>query len=258
MPLADFQLAFDAMLGRTASLFGGRVEIDVAGWGPHTRPFVISAAALDGPLFDIALDEAGGAPVIGLRNAIESPVALRNPSLRASRGGATAEVAIAGEAVVAPGETAAFAVEAPSLPGSGPVRFELAGGATVQPDDAAVLNAVLDRSTLEFYREIEVRVSPTIFEAPPGLPATELITSVFVDFESGETVELTRFRPTRTARVDYPFDNVILRLPVETSYRYTKTVVYQEGEPIRDPEPDVSSGEILILTVVRRPFPPPA
>ena len=69
-------------------------------------------------------------------------------------------------------------------------------------------------------------------------------------------MELTRFRPTRTARVDYPFDNVILRLPVETSYRYTKTVVYQEGEPIRDPEPDVSSGEILILTVVRRPFPP--
>jgi hypothetical protein len=257
MPLADFQLAFDAMLGRTASLFGGRVEIDVAGWGPHTRPFVISAAALDGPLFDIALAETGEAPAIELMNAIESPVALRNPTLRATRGGATAEVAISGEAVVAPGETAAFAAEIPELPGAGPVRFELAGGATVQPDDAAVLHAVLDRSTLEYYREIEVRVSPTIFEAPPGLPATELITSVFVDFESGETVELTRFRPTRMARVDYPFDNVILRLPVETSYRYTKTVVYQEGEPIRDPAPSESSGEILILTVVRRPVPPP-
>ena len=57
-------------------------------------------------------------------------------------------------------------------------------------------------------------------------------------------MELTRFRPTRTARVDYPFDNVILRLPVETSYRYTKTVVYQEGEPIRDPEP--STGRMAV------------
>jgi hypothetical protein len=127
----------------------------------------------------------------------------------------------------------------------------------VQPDDAALLDAILDRSTLEYYREIDVRVSPTIFEAPPGLPASELITSVLVDFESGETVELTRFRPTRMARVDYPFDNVILRLPIETGYRYTKTVVYQEGEPVRDPELTPGQGEILILTVVRRPVPAP-
>lgn len=257
MPLKDFMLAFDAMLGRTAGLFGGRVEIDVEGWGPQIRPFVVDAAALAGAPFDIEAVESGAGLTLRLRNAVESPIALRDATLLASRGGVSAMVALDGELVVGPGETAEFAATAPVLPGSGAIRFDLAGGVVVQPSDVAVLDAILDRSTVEFYREIDVRVTPSIFEAPPGLPASELITSVVVDFEGGGSTELTRLRPSRSVRIDYPFDDVILRNPIQSGYRYVKTVFYQTGEPVRDPSATAESSEILHLAVARRSAPPP-
>lgn len=254
MPLTEFQMAFDAMLGRTASHFGGRVEIDIEGHDTETRRFVADAGGLAGPVLHVAADETVDGLKITLTNVIESPVALGEPVFRATRGEERTEFRpsrrVSGEAELAPDEQAEYSAPPPSLPGTGAMQVSLASGATVRPDEAAVLDAIFDRSMTVFFRDVEVLASESLFEPIPDRPKDQ-IESIFVDFEGGETIELTAATPRKTARVDYPFADVVLRKQLPDEYRYTVTVLRKGGSHHSDAEPRQDDAEKLFLRVDR-------
>ncbi len=253
MPLADFQLCFDAMLGRSASRFGGRVEIDVDGWGTEMRPFVADFSALAGSELDLAPTEAEGGLSIQVRNAVESPVRIGELVLSAARAGATAEVHAVGadaETVLASGAQAEFRAPAAGLPGTGAIALTATSGVRVEPDDAAVLNAILSRDTLDYYREVTVKAAPVLFQPIPDRPDDQIL-SILVDFEGGDTVELNETNLVQKARIDYPFDDVILRHAVDTRYRYSKRVVRADGRQERDPAPTEQDVGTFFVEVVR-------
>jgi hypothetical protein len=70
-----------------------------------------------------------------------------------------------------------------------------------------------------------------------------------VEFESGNTVVLNRDTLTGTSRIDYPFDDVILRkVEFDDNYRYSRTIVRIDLRTERDAEPKVSNAQTLLLS----------
>lgn len=253
VPVVEFQLAYDAMLGRTASALAGQVEIGIDGWETETRPFLADFTRLAGPVLDITTQTDGASQTVRLANAIESPLGLDGLALLAEGAGGTATIPLAasvGQGMqLAPGEALELSVPLSGLPGGAPATFALSGRPAVLADDAAILDAILDRTTLDYFREIEIHAIPALFSPPAGRPQDQ-VHAILVEFEGGATAVLTAETPKVTARVDYPFDEVILRRAApDGSYRYTKTVIRVDGRQERDPAPLANTTGILFLSV---------
>jgi hypothetical protein len=78
------------------------------------------------------------------------------------------------------------------LPTSASSSLELAldlTGVTVHPDPVAIRNCILDRSTLDYFRVVTVKVPRTLLDPVPGREP-EQIRVIVVQFEGGGTVEL--------------------------------------------------------------------
>lgn len=250
--VTDFQIAFDAMLGQTASVVSGEIGITVEGWGVETRRFIADFAQLSGATMDLSVDQTGDHTAsLTCTQAIESPLDFNGTRIAVSRGGMTVE-ATGPESVVkdvAPGETFTIPISYPDLPGGGMVQAMLLTSGPVRPDGEAIMNAILDRSALDYFRLIEVRSVPSFFRAPPGAPPEDAIVAIMVEFEGGDTVTLTEDAPIGTARIDYPFSKVILRqLADDGSYRYHKTVVRADGRQERDATPNSGTGAAFFVT----------
>lgn len=254
VPAADFQLAYDAMLGRTASVLSGQVAVEIEGWDMETRPFIADFARLAGPVVDLAasLDEAAGALSIEIANAIESPVMLDSLALSAARGGASLPLdlvdAIAPGAIIPAGEALTVSIPAPALPGAGEITVAATADAAPALDDAAIMDAILDRATLEYFREVDVRALSFLFVAPAGRPGDQVV-AILVDFEGGETVDMSADKTQAFARIDYPFEDVMNRkVAGDGGYRYTRTVVRADGRQDVDAEPQTGDTDILFLS----------
>jgi hypothetical protein len=130
------------------------------------------------------------------------------------------------------------------------VTFDLSG-VTVNADAEAVWNAILDRSTTEYYRLVTVRALPSLFQAPATGSADTKIDAILVEFESGATGELTADTSSAQVRVDYPVDDVVLGRPVDNAYRYTVTVMRHNGVQERDPQPREQHASLFYVSVVR-------
>ena len=88
MPLGDFRLLFDAMHRRTASLFVGRVEIDVPNADTEVIPFAARMDDLEGQIFSFdAAAQQDGRVQVSLTNDIESPVAIQTLDATITRDG---------------------------------------------------------------------------------------------------------------------------------------------------------------------------
>ena len=257
MPLGDFRLLFDAMHRRTASLFVGRVEIDVPNADTEVIPFAARMDDLEGEMFSYeAVAEQDGRVQVTLTNDIESSVDIQTLDATITRDGQRVRGLIQGNTLprerLLPGETIRLTL-APetAMPSTSPpdVTFDLSG-VTVSPDAEAIWNSILDRTTLDYFKLVTVKAIATLFDAVAGRE-DERILSILIEFEGGGTAELTASAPQAQVRVDYPIDNVILGRPVVSSYRYTVTVVRANGRQDRDPQPREGSAGLFFVSVIR-------
>lgn len=256
MPLADFRLLFDAMHTQTASMFLGRVEIDLPSGDTEIIPFTARMDDLEGEMFSSAATaESDGTITVRVTNCIESTVDVQtlDPTIRlvdrdvgaTIRGGVPREGLLPGAAV-----DVVIEPDAPITAGAEPEVFFDLSGVTVVPDPEAIWTSILDRTTVEYYRLVSVRVIPPgVFQEVPGEEGKQ-VSSVLVEFEGGGTTELTGAIPTATARIDYSIDDVILKRPVSSTYRYTVTVVRADGQLTRDAQPRQGTADVLFISVV--------
>lgn len=255
MPLGDFRLLFDAMHRDTASMFLGQVEIDVPNGDTEVIPFSARMDDLEGPIFaSTAVAATDGTIHVQLTNGIESPVDVQTQD-PVVRHGDTEVRAVVRSGLphpdLRPGQTVELVVvPASPLPaGVDPEVVFGADGVVVEPDPEAIWDSILDRTTVEYYRLVSVRViPPSVFEAVAGHEG-EQVQSVLVEFEGGGTTELTGAAPAAQARVDYPIDDVVLGRPVSSTYRYTVTVVRADGDQQRDAQPRQGSSDVLFVSV---------
>jgi hypothetical protein len=257
MSLGDFRLLFDAMHRRTASLFLGHVEIDVPNDVTESIPFSARMDDLAGEVF--SYDEAAlanGAIQITARNEIESPLSVQAIDATVAWNGQRKRGLVQGSALpcasLPPGSTIQFTVtpEAPP-PASATPQVELdLGGVIAIPNLEAIWDSILDRTTVEYFKIVTVKAITSLFDAVVGREA-ERIVSILLEFEGGGTGELNAAALEAKVRVDYPIDDVMLGRPVSSTYRYTVTVIRENGRQDRDPAPREASSGTFFVSVVR-------
>jgi hypothetical protein len=257
MTLPDFQLLFDAMQRRTASMFTGRVEIDVPHAQTEVIPFEARMDDLAGELFSYeAATGSDGKLQVTLTNEIESPVNVQTLDATLTQAGRRIRGLTQGTALpcqgLGPGQAIQVAV-APETPlaasGTPELSFDL-GGVTVVPDAEAIWNSILDRTTTDYFRIVTVKAIASLFDAVAGREDAKIV-SILVEFEGGGTAELNAATPSAEVRVDYPIDDVVLGRPVSPTYRYTVTVVRANGVQERDAQPREASAALFFVSVVR-------
>jgi hypothetical protein len=257
MSLTDFRLLFDAMHRRTASLFVGRVEVDVPNADTEIIPFEARMDDLEGELFSYeASAVSDGTIKVTVRNEIESPLSIQTLDTSITRGGQRVRGFINSSSLprdrLLPGDTLELTVtpETP-LDGTAPpeVTFDLSG-VSVIPDPEAVLDSILDRSVLEFFRIVKPRAIGTLF-APIAGREDENILNILIDFEGGGTADLSATALEASVRIDYSIDDVVLGRSVSSIYRYTVTVVRANNRQDRDPQPREQSADLFFVSVVR-------
>jgi hypothetical protein len=223
----------------------------VPGGAAELIPFRARLDDLVGAVFTAQVAAtADGSLAVTLTNAVESP--LRVNTLDAAV--ASAPAAIRGLTLpverLAPGGRLDLDV-VPSTPLAGPpeVSFRL-DGVKVLADAEAIWNAILDRATVEYFDIVTVKALPVMFEPLPDRP-NDRIEAILVEFEGGATAQLDAGTLEARVRVDYPIDDVILRRRVDTSYRYTVTVIRADGRQDRDPQPRQHTARLFFVSVVR-------
>jgi hypothetical protein len=245
MPVADFRLLFQAMQQQTASLFLGQVEIDVPNEATQVIPFVARMDDLQGEMFSYAaVARAGGNLQVTITNAIESPVDIQTLDATITRGSERVRGLLENNVLpcqhLLPGGAVqvTLAPETPMTSSTLPeVAFDLSG-VRVTPDAEAIWNSILDRTTLDCFREVTVKTTAATFTAVAGHEDAQII-SVLVDFEGGGTAELTAAQLEAKVRVEYPIDDVVLGRPISSTYRYAVTVVRARSQ---DPKTGPTEG----------------
>lgn len=257
MKLPDFGILFEAMYRDTASLFLGRIEIDVPGESAEVIPFTARMDDLVGELFVYtAVAKSDGTFDVILLNAIESPLQINALDAYVSVGGSSVGAAIRDitfpieqltpgarmQMTVAPD---AVFIEAESLE----LRFNVEN-IKVLIDPAAVWDAILDRSTLEYFNIVTVKAIPSLFEPVAGRENDQIV-AILVEFEGGGTAELNASQLEAQVRIDYPIDDVLLRRAIDPTYRYTVTVIRVDGRQEQDAEPRQKNSTSFYVNVQR-------
>jgi hypothetical protein len=238
LTMPHFQSVFDAMFSASAALFDGWVEIDL-GEGSNPRSEVIPFAArmndLAGELFDYRQvpDEASGGVRATFRNTIESPVRINRLSAILRHNDSQVSGVLrdfSAPAQLDPGEEVTLVV-APAAPISGadPLQatFDL-GDVEVLADREKIWEAILDPTTSEYRRMIQVKTPPEMFDAPADRPE-EKILEIDVELKRGTerstTVTLTAQQPETKVGLPSPISDYILRRKDIGKYRYQVTVI---------------------------------
>jgi hypothetical protein len=255
LSLDDFQRLFDAMHRRTASLFVGRVEIDVPGATTEIVPFEARMDDLEGELFSYTAAVAqDGSVQVTVRNEIESPMDVHALDATLTIAGRVMRGLPMGNALphdnLLPGQSFTLQVM-PETPMTGTAAPEVAldlSGVSVKPDVEAIWDSIFDRSATECFRVVTVNASASLFDPVPG---REPIVTIRVEFEGGATAVLNATTLSAQARLDYAVDDVVLRRPVSNAYRYTVTVVRASGPPEPDAQPREQTAASFHVSVVR-------
>ncbi|HEY5705965.1 MAG TPA: hypothetical protein VIS96_10360 [Terrimicrobiaceae bacterium] len=264
LPMRDFQGLFDALFGDSAVVFQGEVVIEIdSGQGiPAEKvPVICRLADLIGDIFDIELEQDASSNGVRatLRNAIESPAEMRGLTAELTRNVSHADGVISGlsfEApiVVPPGETVKCQVTpATGLGGSGDVSVEFNfERVTIKPDAEAVWEAVVDQTRLpEFTRTIKVKTIKQTFEPRPDQPSDPVL-AVVVDFERGDTIDLSADKLEADAKVRLSLADYVIRRLDTGQYRYLVTVVRASGQS-KDSEWRTDRTGILFPPIIERP-----
>ena len=260
MTIGDFRLLFDAMHKRTASLFLGRVEIDVPETPnpvTETVPFSARFDDLSGEMLSYETTTVDdGAIAVTARNEIESPLSVQALDAFVSWSGQRCRGLVQGAALptasLAPAATIQLTVtpEAPMPATAIPEVEFIPSGVTAVADPEAIWDSILDRTTVEYFRVVTVQAVATLFDPVAGREA-ERIVSILLEFENGGTGELEQTSLQTAVRIDYPIDDVVLGGTPPTSYRYTVTVIRADGRQDVDAAPRVGTASTFFVSVVR-------
>jgi hypothetical protein len=286
MKFSDFSTLFDALHGETASLFLGHMDIEVPGEPKEVIPFTARMDDLAGELFLYnALANTDGSISVSLLNAIESPLRINALDAFLSVGGEVIPTSTQGLTLpqpnLAPGGTLEFKV-IPQKAANGSetpqVRFSLRDIRAI-PDREAILNAILDRSTVEFFNMVTVKAVASLFQPSTGMDAAstgatntgapttsvnvtdtvpsgngsknDAIQAILVEFQGGGTGELNANQLEATVRIDYPVEDVVLKKSIDENYTYTVTVIWADGRQKKDAEPRRQSSQMFYVNVVK-------
>ncbi len=257
MSQADFEITFDAMTGGSASAMTGEVRFMVEGWGQETRGVTLDFKDMAGPHYSVQPDMHAADPhaaTVFLTNAIESPIGLGSLRIAAERNGLRQAIALPLDGIgpdtrLEPGQDADPQIRFDDLPGTGPVTITVLDPGQVEPDREAILDSILDRASLEYFREIELRTVPTLFPDPAGDTAPDSLFAILVEFDTGQAAALDFTTHSATVRVDFSFADAVLGNAVgDGTYRYRKTLVRMDGSQEQDADFIEGSSPILFVT----------
>jgi hypothetical protein len=235
MPLPEFQAIWDAMADATgkAVLFQGRVRFTLPGEPAEDIPFVARLGDMAGDLLDATYEViVEGTPdnvkgiTATIRNAIESPVAVKTVKVQLGRG----EVTLAGKidalrkgdsstsatlpVTLAPGESIEMDISpASALPATGPLSAYFDFDDTeVQPDLQEVLKVIALNQKPESSRKVEIATFAEVFKPP--------LTQFRVEFERGKPVTLSTTALETSTKVRFSVLDSVGRKPEAAQYRY--------------------------------------
>ena len=237
MPLSDFQLIYDALMGGSVSLMRGEIRVEPGGGVVKRIPFETRFDRMNGPMFETEV-KRGSKPghfSIRLTNAVESPVVMAGINGSLLVGGrelpTTETVPKALPITLAPGESTTVGLipkrALAELPGGPVVKPMLDfGKVSLQPDSAALWVAILDAdTTAEARRKVRVKLFPGMFDAPDGKPENRAF-AVIVQFEGGQSLELTPEKPEgEVALAGGSVTDLVLRRAGTGGYRYRCQVI---------------------------------
>jgi hypothetical protein len=255
MTVPDFGLLFDALHRDTAALFTGRIDIAIPNEDTEQVPFRARLDDLAGELFTYATSSPSqGSLRLTLTNAIESALRVDTLDLGLRQGDRRTQAFIVGSPLpierLEPGQSVVLEVEPrPALEGSDPAEISVdLEGVTALPDLEAIWEAIIDRSSVEYFMTVTVKASPSLFEPVAGRDGDRIVL-VSAELEGGGTAQLSASQLEAKVRVDHAIDDVILRRPIDGSYRYTLTIVRANGHQERDAEPREHSAPELWIAV---------
>ncbi len=258
VPLAQFRQLFAAAFSADAtSLFSGEVLVDTKLPSPESIPVDIRFAHTVGPLLDsVETPGAGDAVAVHLRNCTESTLHIRALPLHMVRGaamvaGQTDGLDLSNPVDLASGATLDFTV-LPHTPldgtGAIDVVFDMdAVDVLARPEQ--ILPVVSDSSVpADYVREIHVMALALTFAgqpaATPPVPPIELI---HIEFETGDSVDLTPDVRDGMGHVHQPLANLLLHQDVRAEFRFRQLVVYRNGDQFTDADWRSSTSELLVL-----------
>ena len=237
LPLSAFQLIYDALMGGSVSLMRGELRVEPGGGVVKRIPFETRFDRMNGPMFETEVT-AGAKPgqfSIRLTNGVESPVVMSgiNGSLLVDGHElpTTETVSQALPVTLAPGESMVVGLvpkrALANLPGGPAIAPMLDfGKVALQPDSAALWAVILDAdTTAEARRRVRVKLFPGMFDAADGKPENRAF-AVIVQFEGGQSVELTPEQPEREVMLaGGSVTDLVLRRAGTGSYRYRCQVI---------------------------------
>ena len=256
--LADFRQLFAAAFSDDAtSLFAGEVLVDTQLPSPESVPVDIRFAHTVGPLLDsIETPGTGDAVAVKLRNCTESTLRITALPLHMVRGTAIVSGRAEGLDLSAPVELApqktleftAFPQTALDGVGAVDVVFDL-DHVEVLAKPEQVLPVISDSSVPASYvREVKVMALPIAFAGQPAAsPVVPPIELIYVEFETGDSVELTADARDGVGHIRLPLVNLLRNEDVRASYRFRQLVVYQNGDQISDADWRESTSDRLVV-----------
>lgn len=257
MPLTEFQLIYDALMGGSVSLMRGELRVEPGGGVVKRIPFETRFDRMNGPMFETEVT-AGGKPgqfSIRLTNGVESPVVVAGIDGSLLIDGhelpTTETVSQALPMTLAPGESMVVGLvpkrALANLPG-GPVAAPMLdfGKVTLQPDSAALWAAILDAdTTAEARRRVRVKLFPGMFDDASGKPENRAF-AVIVQFEGGQSLELTPDNPEgEVTLAGGSVTDLVLRRAGTGGYRYRCQVIRRSAR-ISDAEWREDMTDLLI------------
>ena len=252
--LEDFQTIFNSIFEGVTLIFQGKVEVEVYKDNIETIPFIAKMNDTVGPILEYKEEEdsASGGIKATFMNSIESPIRINSLIATIIKGSSNSNGEIRElnlPVQLNPGESLKFLI-APlgPLSGDGQTRasfdfFSL----DVLPDKGMILDSIVDKSVPSKLKEITI--TTPMFKSDASKDLLEYI----VEFNSGETVELTRDQPTvKTTLTQTPEElrNLVLGNLDQTKHAYYITEVRKDGHQTRGSERTLNGKNTIIVTGV--------
>ena len=247
LTMSNFQTVFDALFGKSAVVFSGKVFVGGGDQRPDAVvPFEARLDDLHGPMLEaLETPNADGTVGLTLRNGCESPMVVHSIPLQIVTEGKV--LAARADNLTRDGESVEFPVKlaqdqalalkvVPDPPeavnGTSDALFNL-DDVEVQPDPEAVWSAILDASVpAEYTRTIEVKGFKEWFEQETGVRA------IGIDFENGDSVTLEANFLEAKGHIRVPVSDLVLRKEQKSEYRYTQVTVHKSGRQTRTQKSD--------------------
>jgi hypothetical protein len=253
LSLEPFQTVFQALCGAVSTAFQGIVELTLDGdQQPDLIPVLTRAEDFAGELFGLAaparMTDPAGTDVT-VRNLVESPIRLTGLRAAITGDGGERPATITGADLtaplaLAPGASATVHVTAADGAAAGSVGdVRLYADAAIDPDEGALWNAILNpTSPVGWRRPLAVHGEGLFTPADPANP----VIAVAVDFDTGDTVELTPAAPAADMRLAMPIADFVLERAADpakaNAFRYRCRVVRHTAAADGDGEPPWTEG----------------